>query len=69
MFEYENHEGALRLAILHRSSNGYAYQLAASGWRPELLYVDQDSGELVLPGKVSSRIQGMGVDCTPELSW
>ncbi|ERX44549.1 hypothetical protein Q011_01721 [Pseudomonas aeruginosa 6077] len=69
VFEYENHEGALRLAILHRSSNGYAYQLAASGWRPELLYVDQDSGELVLPGKVSSRIQGMGVDCTPELSW
>jgi energy-coupling factor transporter ATP-binding protein EcfA2 len=69
VFEYENHEGALRSAILHRASNGYAYRLAATGWKPNLLYVNQGSGELVLPGKVGSRIQGMGIDCTPELSW
>lgn len=69
VFEYENHESALRTAILHRASSGYAYRLAATGWQPELLYVDHASGELVLPGKVGSRIQGMGFDCTPELSW
>lgn len=69
VFEYENHESAKRIVILHRSSSGYAYQFIASGWNPELLYVDLASGELVLPGRISSRVQSMGIDCTPELSW
>ena len=67
VYEYLNYEDELRVAILHRSSSGYAYQLLSSGWRPELLYKDQQSGELVLPKDVQRHAAAMGVDCTPEL--
>lgn len=67
VYEYLNHENELRTAILHRSSSGYAYQLLSSGWRPELLYKDQQSGELVLPKDVQRHVAAMGIDCTPEL--
>lgn len=67
VYEYLNHEDELRTAILHRSSSGYAYQLLSSGWKPELLYKDLESGELVLPKDIQRHTAAMSIDCTPEL--
>lgn len=67
VFDYINHAGDARCAIMHRSGEGYAYRLVSSAWSAELLYRDYETGLLVLPGELHGHLAHQGISCSPEL--
>ncbi|MGO3987222.1 ATP-binding protein [Pseudomonas sp. SAS7] len=67
VFEYINHSGDARCAIMHRSGEGYSYRLVSSAWSAELLYRDYEAGLLVLPGELHGHLTHLGISCSPEL--